>query len=333
MATLNRLSEPEGVPAMRPDPDSTTTRNSKPRTAVAQQRFAIRLSLAIGVLMLVGKSYAYFITSSTAILSDAAESVIHVVAVAFAAYSLWLSLRPADDDHLYGHDKIGFFSAGVEGMLIVLAAVYIIYEAVSRWITGLRIENIGRGTLVVAAAALLNLFLGLYLVRQGKRHRSIVLVANGKHVLTDSWTSLGVIVGLLLVLWTGWLPFDPILAILIAINILWSGGKLVRESVGGLMDEGDPQLNRELVEVLDSETRRRGLRYHELRHRYSGTRVWIDFHLLFPEETTVDVAHRQATEIEAVIESRLSAPVTITTHLESMEQHHEVHRKLKNSTE
>ena len=191
---------------------------------IKQLRFAMRLSLVVGVLMLVAKSYAYFITGSTAILSDAAESVVHVAAVAFAVFSLWLSLRPADPSHPYGHDKISFFSAGVEGMLIVLAAVYIIYEAVSKWIAGLQLENLGRGTMYVGAAALINLGLGLYLVRQGHRHRSLILVANGKHVLTDSWTSLGVIVGLLLVARTGWLPFDPILAILVAVNILWSGG-------------------------------------------------------------------------------------------------------------
>jgi cation diffusion facilitator family transporter len=298
-------------------------------TEIKQLRFAMRLSLAVGVVMLLAKSYAYFITGSAAILSDAAESIVHVAAVAFAAFSLWLSLRPADRSHTYGHDKISFFSAGVEGMLIVLAAVYILYEAISKWITGLELHNLGRGVLWVAGAALINLGLGLYLVRQGRRHRSLILVANGKHVLTDSWTSAGVIAGLVLVAQTGWLPFDPILAILVAANILWSGGKLVRESVRGLMDEGDPELHRQLIDLLDRETRRRGLQYHELRHRNSGVRVWIDLHLLFPADRPIERAHREATEIEAAIAEELPMPATVTTHLEPLERHEEAHQELK----
>jgi len=311
-------------------PEPMASRSGTPTASlheaeVRQQQFAIRLSLGIGVLMLLGKTYAYAITGSTAILSDAAESVIHVVAVAFAAFSMWLSARPADPSHPYGHDKISFLSAGAEGVLIVIAAVFIIYESITRWFSGLRLENLGAGTLYVAAAAALNLALGLYLVGQGKRHRSLILIANGKHVLTDSWTSLGVIVGLLLVRATGWLPFDPILAILVALNILWSGGRLVRESVAGLMDEGDPYVHQRLVEVLDEETARRGLIYHQLRHRNSGTRVWVDLHLLFPARTPIETAHHQATQIEAAIQSALSVPASVNTHLEAIERHDEVH--------
>jgi len=300
---------------------------------IKQLRFAMRLSLVVGVLMLLAKSYAYSITGSAAILSDAAESIVHVAAVAFAVFSLWLSLRPADPSHPYGHDKISFFSAGVEGMLIVLAAVYIIYQAISKWIAGLELENLGRGTLFVGAAALINLALGIYLVRKGRRHRSLILVANGKHVLTDSWTSLGVIAGLLLVATTGWLPFDPILAILVAGNILWSGGKLVRDSVRGLMDEGDPDLHEQLIAILDEHTQRQGLQYHELRHRNSGVRVWIDLHLLFPADTPIERAHRQATEIEAIIKDEVAVPATIITHLESIEEHEEVHQELERGRE
>lgn len=285
----------------------------------------MRLSLVVGLSMLLAKWYAFSITNSAAILSDAAESVVHVAAVAFAAFSLWLSLRPADSSHLYGHDKISFFSAGMEGLLIVLAAVYIVYEAVARWIVGLELHNLGTGTIVVGAAAAVNLGLGIYLVRQGQRHRSLILVANGKHVLTDSWTSLGVIGGLLLVLWSGWRPFDPLLAILVAINILWSGGKLVRESIGGLMDESDEETHRVLVRLLDRETTGRGLSYHELRHRKSGAGTWVELHLLFPRETTIEAAHHHATKIEAAIEAELPGPVTVTSHLEPRERHDEIH--------
>lgn len=296
--------------------------------ALRQQRLAMRLSLVVGVLMLAGKWYAYGITNSAAILSDAAESVVHVAAVAFAAFSLWLSCQPPDPSHPYGHDKVSFFSAGVEGGLIVVAALFIVYEAVSRWIQGLQLQNLGAGAVWVAAAALVNLALGLFLVWQGRRHRSLILVANGKHVLTDSWTSFGVIVGVLLVILTGWKPFDPILAILVATNILWSGGKLVRRSIGGLMDESDPQVHARLVEVLGAETAGRGLQFHELRHRETGAGLWVDLHLLFPAATPIETAHEQATAIEAAIQRAFPGPTTVTTHLEPIDRHAEAHREL-----
>ncbi len=295
----------------------------------SQQKFAIRLSMMVGFMMLIGKGYAYLITGSAAILSDAAESVVHVIAVSFAAFSLWLSMRPADESHPYGHDKVSYFSAGTEGAMIVIAAFYIIYMSINKWLHGLQLENLGEGTLFTAAATLINAALGGYLVWQGKKYKSLILVANGKHVLTDSWTSLGVIVGLVLVMITGWLPFDPILAILVALNILWSGGKLIRQSVGGLMDERDPKIEQILRRALNEETKKRGLDYHQFRSRNTGTSIWVDVHLLFPRDTTIESAHWQATEIEGAIKSQMSVPITITTHLEPIELHDETHQALK----
>jgi cation diffusion facilitator family transporter len=297
--------------------------------AYRQQRFAIGLSLGIGFLMLIGKTFAYVLTGSVAILSDAAESVIHVFAVAFAAFSLRLSFKPADRSHPYGHEKISFFSAGMEGMMIVVAAAYIIYTSVAKWLAGLALQHLETGTLITVAAAATNAVLGGYLVWQGKRTRSIVLLANGKHVLTDSWTSLAVIVGLLMVLWTGWLPFDPIIAIVAAVNILWSGGKLIRQSVGGLMDEGDPVFEGQIKTALDVETEKRGLRYHELRYRHSGTSMWVEFHLLFPKGVELEEAHWKATEIETALKSTFPLPLNIITHLEPLEKHDETHERLK----
>ena len=294
-----------------------------------QQRRAMRLSLGVGLIMLLGKWYAYSITGSAAILSDAAESVVHVIAVGFATFSLWLSRRPPDQSHPYGHEKISFFSAGIEGSLIVLAAVVIIYEAIVKWLAGLYLENLGTGTLFVAGAALTNAALGAYLVMQGKKHGSLILIANGKHVLTDSWTSFGVILGLVLTMWSGWLPFDPLLAIFVAANILWSGSKLVRQSVGGLMDEGNPELEKDLRAVLEKEVRARNLRYHELRYRNSGTSLWVEFHLLFPRETSLEQAHWRATEIEAALKRSIRQPTRIVTHLEPEEGHDVTHRNLK----
>ena len=203
-------------------------------------QLAIRVSLAIGFFMLGTKLLAYGMTGSAAILSDAAESVVHVVAVSFAAYSLWLSRKPPDPSHLYGHDKVAFFSAGFEGAMIVLAAVYIVYESIRRLIAGPKLENLGAGALLILVAGVINGALGGYLLWVGKKYGSLILEADGRHVLTDCLTSLGVVVGLGLTILTGWLRFDPIVAILVALDILWMGSKLIRQSIGGLMDEVDP---------------------------------------------------------------------------------------------
>lgn len=188
--------------------------------------FAMRLSLAIGVLMLLGKTAAYYMTGSAAILSDFAESVVHVIAVGFAAFSLRLSAKPAGPTFLYGFERITFFSAGFEGAMIVVAAVWILVEAIQKWLAGLPLEHLGSGALLLLAAGLLNAGLGWYLLRIGKRNHSLILEADGKHVLTDCFTSFGVVAGLGLVMLTGWKPFDPLVAIAVAANILWSGGRL-----------------------------------------------------------------------------------------------------------
>lgn len=290
-----------------------------------QQQFAIRLSLAIGVLMLVGKWYAYLITGSAAILSDAAESVVHIIAVAFAAYSMWLSYQPADKSHLYGHDKISFFSAGIEGGLIIIAALFIIYVSVLKLVTGIVLENLDFGSYIIFGASVINLGLGGFLVWRGKKSNSLILIANGKHVLTDSWTSFGVVAGLLLTQFTGWLPFDPLVAIAVALNILWEGGKLVRQSVGGLMDEANPELEKKIHAILQEETTKRGLHYHELRYRESGISVWIEFHLLFPKGTMFEEAHAVSTDIESVLSNALEHKARVITHLEPLDDHDIAH--------
>ncbi len=295
--------------------------------ALKHMSIAMRLSLGAGFLMLLIKVYAYWITGSAAILSDAAESVVHVLAVSFAAYSFKLSFKPADRDHLYGHDRIGFFSAGFEGAMIALAAVYIIYEAARRWIVGLSLQNIDEGAGFIVLATTINGVLGWYLVRLGKKYHSIVLEANGKHVLTDCWTSLGVIVGLGLTLWTGWLPFDPLVAIIVAVNILWSAARLMRRSIGGLMDEADPRVDARVREVLETETRRHNIDFHNLRHRNTGSKLFVEFHLLFPKNASIASAHELATAIEGQIQKAFPFPVEVISHLEPIEGHDEVHEK------
>jgi cation diffusion facilitator family transporter len=285
----------------------------------------MNLSLGIGVLMLGLKMGAYLLTGSAAILSDAAESVVHIVAVGFAAYSLRLSERPADASHLYGHAKIGFFSAGFEGAMIVLAACFIIGAAISKWVRGLSVENVGWGTLITVLTATINGGLGGYLLWLGKKRQSIILEANGKHVLTDCWTSLGVLAALGMTALTGWVPWDPIFAIALALNILFSGLGLMRRSLGGLMDAADPQVHNQLERLLTEHANRFGIEFHSLRHRNVGDAHLVEVHLLFAKGTPIDDAHRIATEIEESIETSVKPAAQVITHLEPMEGHHEAH--------
>ena len=290
-------------------------------------RLAMRLSLAFGLAMLIGKTTAYFMTHSAAIFSDAAESVIHVVAVGFAGFSLRLSTKPASSQFLYGYERITFFSAGFEGAMIVVAAIAIVFESMRKWIAGLQLEHVGAGALLVLMAGILNAGLGYYLLRVGRRINSLILEANGKHVLTDSWTSFGVVGGLGLVLLTRWKPFDPLVAIAVAANILWSGGQLVWRSAVGLLDYSDPKAGREIRNKLDAICSELAIQYHGVRFRTTGYRQIIEVHLLFPSLTSVGEAHRLATILEERLAAGLGMPAEVITHLESLEDHADVHRQ------
>jgi cation diffusion facilitator family transporter len=288
-------------------------------------RFAMRLSLAVGLLMLVGKVAAYLFTGSSAIFSDAAESVVHVVAVGFAVFSLWLSTRPAVPQFHYGFERITFFSAGFEGAMIVLAAGSIIFTTTQRWRHGLVLDNLGNGVALVLAAGIMNAFLGWYMLRVGRRNHSLILEADGKHVLTDSWTSFGVVTGLALVIVTRWTLFDPLIAYAVAANILWSGGRLMWQSMKGLLDYSDPKIGVQIRNRLDAICEELGLEYHGLRFRTTGYRQIIEVHLLFPQVMRVGEAHRLATMLEERLTMDLEVPAEVTTHLESLEDHSEVH--------
>ncbi|MFM8457816.1 MAG: cation diffusion facilitator family transporter [Chthoniobacterales bacterium] len=293
-----------------------------PRPADAPEKMqAMGMSLAVGLLLLVLKAVAWWYTGSTAILSDLGESVAHMAAVVFATYSLWLSLQPADDNHLYGHAKIGFFSAGFEGAMIAIAALYILYEAGKAAWFGPEINHIGIGLALTATAAVLNGALGWYLVRTGRRRGSIILEANGHHVLTDCWTSLGVLLALGLVQMTGWPYWDPIFAAAAAVNILVSGTRLVRRSVSGLMDAADPEANRIIDAIVKEETAKRGISFHNLRHRNVGDAHLVELHLDFPADALLKDAHRLATEIEDAIESKIRPAAHVITHLECEGDH------------
>lgn len=292
-----------------------------------EMNLAIRISLGVSLLLLALKGYAYYLTNSAAILSDVSESVIHIFAVSFAAYSMWLSLKPADKDHLYGHEKIGFFSAGFEGAIIIVAACYIFYKSIYKILSGLVVENIDVGIEFILVVVIINLLLGIYLIKKGRRYKSIVLEANGKHMLTDCWTSVAVVVALVLIKFTGWTICDPIFAMVAALNILWMGSKLIKKSVSGLMDRADKDLHRKIAAIITQETSARNLEFHNLRHRESGSKVFIEFHLLFPKDFLLSTAHEMACEIESTLQVSLDRETDVFTHLEPLDSHDTTHEK------
>jgi cation diffusion facilitator family transporter len=284
----------------------------------------MNLSLAAALVLLGAKVTAAVVTGSSAIYSDAAESVVHFLAVCFAAWALRLAHKPADETHHFGHDKVAFLSAGFEGAMISAAAVLIFYEAVRQMIFGVRIENLGFGVVVTAGAACVNLVLGLSLLAVGRRSGSPLLRANGHHVLTDVWSSVAVLVALWLYKFTGWVWWDPIAAMLAAANILRVGYRLIRESLGGLLDESDPAVERQIRALLDREVTERGLGYHNFRHRHSGRTHWVEFHLVFDDALSIGEAHESATQVEAKVAEMLYPNGRVISHLEPRSAEHDV---------
>lgn len=257
----------------------------------------------VGFSMFVAKFGAYLLTGSAAIFSDAAESVVHILATGMALFSIILSNKPPDESHPYGHNKVEYFSAGVEGFLIFTAAVVIIYSAISDIIKGPELKKLDTGAIIIFLAALINMFLGFYLVRIGKKTNSITLIADGKHVLTDSYTSAGVIVGVLLVIFTGYKLFDPIFAIAVGLNIIYTGFKLIKESVGGLMNEANQDVLNKIANVLTKNKRDYWIDIHELRYWQSGDRIFLDFHLILPYYFTIQKSHKEENEIEEIFQN------------------------------
>lgn len=276
----------------------------------------MRLSLAAAGILLGAKITAAALTGSSAIYSDAAESVVHFLAVAFAVWALRWSRKPADETHHFGHDKVAFLSAGFEGAMICAAALLILYEAGRQFVVGVRIDNLITGVVITAAAAAMNLALGLALLAEGRRSHSPLIRANGTHVLTDVWSSVAVLIALGLYKATGWPWWDPIAATIAALNILRAGIGLIRGSLGGLLDESDPALEQRIRNILERESAERSLSYHNLRHRHSGRTHWVEFHLVFEDSISVGTAHSAATEIEASVAEILQPDGRVISHLE-----------------
>ena len=267
------------------------------KTFHLKKRTAI-LSLVVGILLFGAKVIAYFLTGSSAIFSDASESIVHILATGMALFSIILSSKPADKTHLYGHGNIEYFSAGIEGALIFIAAIVIIYHAVLDIINVPQLKELNIGVIIIACVGLVNLLLGFYLVRVGKKTNSLTLIADGKHILTDSFTSTGVVVGIILVIITDIEILDPVVAIIVALNIIFTGYKLMRESVGGLMLETDPKTLKKIADFLVSIKKDYWIDIHELRYWKSGEQIFIDFHLILPYYFTIEQTHSEEKEID-----------------------------------
>ena len=259
-------------------------------------------SMVVAAVMLVGKLTAYFLTHSAALLADAAEAVVHGGATTFAAFSLWYASVPADSRHPYGHGRIAYFSAGFEGAFVLAAAVAVVWTGINGLIKGVHLQHVGPGLAIASALALINFVLGVSLIRIGRRHNVLILVANGRHALADMWTTLAAIVGVALVWMTGVWWLDPLAALIIGAWIMFNGISLARRSFAGLMDAVDPELARLLTDGLQEHTDAgRIAGFHQLRCRRLNDEIWVDVHVLVPCEQTVTEAHVRATELEESI--------------------------------
>ena len=281
-----------------------------------QRLIAIGASLGIAIGLLGVKFTAYWLTGSAAILSDALESIINVVAGTFAMVSVILAHKPPDESHPYGHGKIEFFSAGFEGAMIIGAAVAIFYTGVSRLIDPRPLPNLGVGLVLLAATALVNLVLGIALLRIGRRTDSLTLIADGKHVLTDVYTSAGVLIGLFFLRFTAWHWLDGAIACVIGVNILVTGGSLVRQSFHGLMDAANPDILQDLSRLLIGERRGRWVDIHQLRAWKSGNLIHVDLHLVLPRDLSLEEAHNEAKVLETLIAKNFHGRASALIHMD-----------------
>lgn len=282
---------------------------------------AISLSLLVGIVLLLLKFYVYHLTRSSAVLSDALESILNVVASSFALISIIMSSRPADERHPYGHGKIEYFSAGFEGALIVLAAVGIFLYAWTHIKAPHPLPNLASGLWLLTGTALINLLTGIFLVRVGHRTRSLALVADGRHLLTDVYTTCGVLLGLLVVQQTGWYQLDGIIAALVGLVILVSGLKLVRRSFAGLMDASDDELLHTVSELLNQHRKPLWIDIHQLRVRTAGAVVHVDFHLILPYYLPLEDAHANAQLAENIIQTHFEGLAEVLVHLDPCADH------------
>jgi cation diffusion facilitator family transporter len=281
-------------------------------------RFYMVLSVFAALVTMGVKFLGYLFTGSVGLFSDAAESVVNLVAALVGLWALTLAARPADEEHTYGHTKSEYFSSGVEGALILVAALVIVFEAIPRLLHPEPIEQAFVGLAFSVIGALINGVLAWFLLQEGKKQRSITLEADAHHLFADVVTTAGVLVGILLVVLTNWYILDPLVALLVAINILWTGGKLLRQTGLGLLDTALPQEERTMINEILDPYRKQGIAFHALRSRTAGRRRFVSFHVIVPGQWTVLHGHSICEEIERAIREALPES-TIFTHLEPKE--------------
>lgn len=273
-------------------------------------------SLAVGIIIVAVKVSAYQVSGSMAVMADMIESLVHNLAVLFAAYCLWLSHCPPDSNHLYGHGKVQFLSAAAEGALVCGAGLLIVFNSIRAFYISYALNDVRSGIILVVFAAVLNSILGWWLIRTGKRENALILIANGKHVLSDVVTTGASLAGMVGAWLTGIIGIDLAVAVLGGGYILFTGMNLLRTSVAGLMDEADQTADRTLRTVLADESNEHQFGYHALRHRSEGNRHWVEMHLVLDQDMSLEAAHDQASHLETMIRDAFKEPVTVTTHLE-----------------
>ncbi len=276
------------------------------------------LSIAAAITTIVMKSGAYLLTGSVGLLSDAAESVVNLIAAFVALVALNVAAQPADADHHFGHSKAEYFSAAVEGMMIFVAAIFIMVSAVRRFLHPQVLENVGLGLAISILASAVNGAVAVILLRAGRRHSSITLVADGRHLMTDVWTSAGVVVAVLLVNLTGWLRLDPIIAFAVGCNIVWTGWHLVRASVDGLMDKALPPEEARAIDGALAEFASEEVSFHALRTRQAGHARFVSVHVLVPGDWTVRRGHEVVERLEARLHE-VADSLDVSTHLDPRE--------------
>lgn len=278
------------------------------------QKKIILFSLVVGIFLMLAKFTAYFITSSNSILTDAAESIVNILAGMFAFYSIYVASQPKDTNHPYGHGKVEFFSVFIEGSLIMIAGVLISFKSVYNLIYPHEIKDLMEGTLIIAGAGLINFFLGYYLVDQSNKLNSLTLFADGKHLQTDGYTSVGLVAGLMLIYFTGLNYLDSILSIAIGIFIIYSGYKLVRRSVSGLMDESNVETAEEVISILNENRKESWIDMHNFRTQRYGTELHIDCHLTLPYYFDLNKVHEEVSEVDKLVNHKANSRTEFFIH-------------------
>ena len=299
-------------------PHKNAEHNDLMQNRASLTRFAW-LSIGAAVATIALKTGAYFLTGSVGLLSDAIESLVNLAGAIMALTMLTIAARPADEDHVYGHSKAEYFASVTEGILILGAAIGIIAAAAQRLIDPRPLEQLGVGLAVSIAASLINFIVSRILLNAGKQRQSISLEADAHHLMTDVWTSVGVIGGVAIAGFTGWNILDPIIAILVALNIIWTGFQLIKRSVSGFMDEALPESDQKKIKEVMDKYRAKGVDFHALRTRQAAARRFMSVHVLVPGDTTVHDAHHIAEDFENDIRSTLGGVITVFTHLEPAE--------------